>query len=536
MVTTLGLRSRLVLFVVLVLIPALGLFAWFRGETSQTQAVEIAQRDNRALDTSNVEIITTLFALVAAGVIASAVSLMIAERQIRRPLVRLLQAARQMEKGDLAARASLTHGVQEVKRLGAAFDRMAATLQERERSAREAQRLDAIGQLAGGLAHDLNNMLTVILGFSHGLESDVRSASGRENLAEIVGAAERASNLTSQLLAFARRQVQQVRPIQLNDTLTQVGTMLRQVIGVDIAMVQRLSPDLGVIRADPSQIEQIILNLVLNARDAMPHGGTLRLETRNLTVRRGAPAALSPVGYAAVPPDDYVMLTVGDSGHGMPPEVRARLGEPFFTTKGARGTGLGLATVYGITSQSAGFLACESVVGKGTDVSILLPRIHDAVVEPAASRPLERAPRAKAHAGSETLLLVEDERSVRMLTERVLRGAGYAVVAADCGANAVEIVRQGMRPDLVLTDVIMPHMNGVTLAEHLRAMVPGINVAYMSGHVEHAILRTAQIAPGSFLKKPFTPDTLLRSVRAVLDTANAADVPAGGPPPTVGTV
>ena len=478
------------------------------------------------------ELLMALLVLLATGVVASGVALWAAERQIRRPIVGLLEAAHRMETGDFSVRASIRNGAREVRDLSTAFDRMAGTLQDRERRARESQRLEAIGQLAGGLAHDLNNMLTVILGFSHGLEAEVKTPAGRENLAEVMGAAERASNLTSQLLAFARRQVLQARPMQLNETIANTGSMLRQVIGSDVTMVTLLAPDLGVVRADPSQVEQILLNLVLNARDAMPHGGTLRIETRNLTIADGEAVALAPVGHASLPPGDYVLLSVADTGHGMEPDVRAHIFEPFFTTKGSRGTGLGLATVYGVTSQSGGFIACESAVGRGTTFSILLPRVHGAIVDPPATTPqLQRS----AAPAAESLLVVEDEPSVRTLTERVLRGAGYTVVTADGAASAMEIVRNGVRPDLVLTDVVMPHMNGVALAEHLRVMLPGVHIAYMSGHVDHAVLRAASISPKMFLKKPFTPDTLLRAVRSILDARSGAGAHSSTPPPAAGT-
>ena len=340
----------------------------------------------------------------------------------------------------------------------------------------------------------------------------------RQNINEIIGAAERASNLTIQLLAFARKQVLQPRPIQLNDTVAQTGTMLRQVIGADITMATHLAPDAGVVLADPSQMEQILLNLVLNARDAMPHGGVLRIETRNIAVAKDDPA-LKPVGNAPLPPGEYVMLSVADSGYGMDADTRARMFEPFFTTKGSRGTGLGLAMVYGITSQSGGSICCDSKLGEGTTVTVLLPRVYDEIVEgkAKASPPRDVLP----HLGSETVLVVEDEPSVRILAERVLRDAGYTVVTAESASVAMDLIRHGVRPHLVLTDVVMPHMNGVALAESLRLMVPGIEVAYMSGHVEHAVLKASRIAPKAFLRKPFTPMGLLRMVRSVLDAAPA---------------
>jgi signal transduction histidine kinase/CheY-like chemotaxis protein len=466
--------------------------------------------------TTGTQFFTAILVLLGGGVIAAAVSFVFAHRHIDRPIQQILQGARRLETGDLTVRTALNTGATELRELSASFDRMAATLQDRERRARESQRLEAIGQLAGGLAHDFNNMLTVILGFSHSLQMTVDDKDGRDNINQIIGAAERASNLTTQLLAFARRQVLQPRPMQINDTVEQTGTMLRQVIGEDITMATLLAPDAGVVQADPSQMEQILLNLVLNARDAMPHGGTLRIETRNVTVSAGEGHAFKPVGDVPLPPGDYVATIVSDSGFGMDADTRARIFEPFFTTKGSRGTGLGLAMVYGITSQSGGFICCESALGEGTTFTVLLPRIHDALIEGAPPPIREVSHQPGTH---ETILVVEDEPSVRLLAERVLRSAGYEVVTADGAADAMNLVRHGVRPHMVLTDVVMPHMNGVALAESLRAMVPAAQIAYMSGHVEHAVLKASRIAPKAFLKKPFTPAALLRMVRNVLDSA-----------------
>jgi signal transduction histidine kinase len=459
--------------------------------------------------------IAAILVLIGGGAVAASVAFVFANRQIHQPVERILQAARRIESGDLAARTAADEGASELRELSKAFDHMAKTLQDRERRARESQRLEAIGQLAGGLAHDFNNMLTVILGFSHTLQMSVKDQESRDSINQIIGAAERASNLTTQLLAFARRQVLQPRPTQLNDTIGQTGGMLRQVIGEDVTMVTLLAPDAGVVQADPSQMEQILLNLVLNARDAMPHGGTLRIETRNLVVDASETASFKPVGNVPLPAGEYVLLAVSDTGYGMDADTRARVFEPFFTTKGSRGTGLGLAMVYGIVSQSGGFICCDSALGEGTTVTVLLPRVRDAIVdgEPAPAR------ESHIHPGSETVLVVEDEPSVRLLAERVLRGAGYTVVTADGAADAMDLIRRGVRPHMVLTDVVMPHMNGVALAESLRAMVPHIQVAYMSGHVEHAVLKASRIAPKAFLRKPFTPAALLKMVRSVLDAA-----------------
>ncbi|MGE0443912.1 MAG: ATP-binding protein [Vicinamibacterales bacterium] len=488
-------------------------FSWVGGRRDMLAVAGLVEDETAGI--AGAGFLTAVLILLGGGVLAAGLAFVFAERQIGRPIVQLVRGARRLATGDLSVRTGVDSGAAELRELSASFDQMAATLQDRERRARESQRLEAIGQLAGGLAHDFNNMLTVILGFSHSLQKNVHDAEARENINEIISAAERAGNLTTQLLAFARRQVLQPRPMLLNETVAQMGTMLRQVIGEDVTMVTLLGPDAGVVQADPSQMEQILLNLVLNARDAMPHGGTLKIETRNLSVAPGEPSPLIPVGHAALPSGDYVMLTVTDTGHGMDAETRARIFEPFFTTKGSRGTGLGLAMVYGITSQSGGYICCASSIGSGTTISLLLPRVHGAVVEGLPAAPRDPAPPP----GSETLLVVEDEPSVRLLAERVLRGAGYTVVTADGAAAAMDLIRHGVRPHLVITDVVMPHMNGVALAESLRLMVPGIQVAYMSGHIEHAVLKASRIAPKAFLRKPFTPDALLRKVRSALDSA-----------------
>jgi signal transduction histidine kinase/CheY-like chemotaxis protein len=461
------------------------------------------------------QFLAAVLVLLGGGGFALVIAFIFAKRYIHLPVAKILEGARRLETGDLTVRTSLGEGATELRELSEAFNRMAATLQDRERRARESQRLEAIGQLAGGLAHDFNNMLTVILGFSHSLQLSITDPQGRENINQIISAAERASNLTTQLLAFARRQVLQPRPMQVNDTISQVGGMLRQVIGEDVTMVTLLAPDAGVIQGDPSQIEQILLNLVLNARDAMPHGGTLRIETRNVTITPETAGSYTPVGDAPIAPGDYVIVAVSDTGYGMDPDTRARIFEPFFTTKGSRGTGLGLAMVYGITSQGGGFICCSSERGEGTTFTMLFPRIREEIVEGTAAPAREIHPSP----GSETILVVEDEPSVRLLCERVLREAGYTVVTAEGAADAMDLVRHGVRPHLVLTDVVMPHMNGVALAESLRLMVPGAHVAYMSGHVEHAVLKASRIAPRAFLRKPFTPTALLRMVRGVLDAA-----------------
>lgn len=489
------------------------MFVWVDGRRDMIALAGL--RGDLAATAGSGGFLAALLVLLGGGAIAVGVAFVIAQRYIHRPIEKMLAGARRLETGDLEVRTAVTAGAVELQELSKAFDHMAKTLQDRERRARESQRLEAIGQLAGGLAHDFNNMLTVILGFSHQLQITVKDQESRDNINQIIGAAERAANLTTQLLAFARRQVLQTRPMQLNDSIAATGTMLRQVIGEDVTMVTLLAPDAGVVAADPSQMDQILLNLVLNARDAMPHGGTLRIETRNLSVAASDAASFKPVGDVPLPAGEYVLMAVSDTGYGMDADTRARIFEPFFTTKGSRGTGLGLAMVYGITSQSGGFICCDSALGEGTTVTVLLPRVQDEIVEG------QPAPAREVHApGSETILVVEDEPSVRLLAERVLRSAGYTVVTADGAADAMDLIRHGVRPHMVLTDVVMPHMNGVALAESLRVMVPDVQVAYMSGHVEHAVLKASRIAPKAFLRKPFTLTALLRMVRTVLDAAS----------------
>ena len=452
--------------------------------------------------------LTAVLVLFAGGGFAIAVAFVFAERQIRQPVEHLVRGARQLSTGDLGVRTALSEGSIEMRELSAAFDQMAERLEDRERRAREAQRLEAIGRLAGGLAHDFNNMLTVILGFSESLHGEVRSPGGQESLRHIIAASERASRLTTQLLAIARKQPVQPAPMQLSDAVTQTEAMLRQVVREDITFETRLAADAGIVRADAAQLEQVVMNLALNARDAMPDGGTLGIETFNVTIDTDdySVAAVGPLP----PPGNYVGLSVSDTGCGMSSDVRERAFEPFFTTKGAAGTGLGLAMVYAIATQSGGFVACDSTPGRGTIVTLLFPRVDETVLR--ESCPPVNSPLA---AGLESILVVEDEPSVRLLAERVLRNAGYAVVVASGADEAIGLVRQGLRPSLVLTDLVMPHMNGVLLAQSLRLLIPDLRVAYMSGHVEHPLLRPELDA--EFIQKPFSAAGLLSSVRVFLD-------------------
>jgi signal transduction histidine kinase/CheY-like chemotaxis protein len=373
----------------------------------------------------------------------------------------------------------------------------------------ESQKLDGLGRLAGGIAHDFNNLLTVVLGCAEVLREDLRAGTVRaEDVDEIRAAGERARDLTAQLLAFARRQVITPEPLDLNEVLRGTEKLLRRVLGEDVRLEPSLSAEVWPVRADRGQLEQVVLNLSVNARDAMPTGGRLAIETANVTVGAGGTAQ-------GIPPGDWVRLTVRDTGHGMTPEVRAHLFEPFFTTKPkGQGTGLGLATVYGIVKQSGGHVDVDSAEGAGTAVHVYLPRTA-ATAAPARPAP----PPAATRGGSETVLVVEDDPHVREFTVRALRDGGYRVLVAPGGDAALETAAAEPSPiHLLLTDVVMPGVDGRALAERLARVRPALRVLYVSGYAESVIARHGVLAPGvDLLAKPFTPAALLGKVRAVLD-------------------
>jgi signal transduction histidine kinase len=383
-------------------------------------------------------------------------------------------------------------------------------LRKSEEQLRHAQKLDAIGRLAGGVAHDFNNIITAILGYCELMRQDfARDDPRRGDLDEINAAAERAATLTRQLLAFSRRQVLELQPLHLNDVVAEMDKMLRRLIGEDVDLVIRPDASLGWVRADAGQIEQVIMNLVVNARDAMPGGGALTIETANVTL--GEHAGTDP----EVVPGPHVMLAVSDTGTGMDAETRARLFEPFFTTKApGRGTGLGLATVYGIVRQSGGSLYVYSEPGRGTSFKIYLPEIA-----PPSSRRTRAAQQPARLHGDETVLLVEDEASVRDLARKVLEGHGYTVLEADRGAAALLLSdAHATAIDVLVTDVVMPEMSGRELAQHLAARRPKTRVLFMSGFTDDAVVRHGVLeADVAYLQKPFTPEGLLKRVRAVLD-------------------
>jgi PAS domain S-box-containing protein len=382
-----------------------------------------------------------------------------------------------------------------------------------EQQLRQAQKMEAIGRLAGGIAHDFNNLLMVISGYSEFLLDRLGPDQALRGPAkEIASAAERATSLTRQLLAFSRKQMLTPKVIDLNAVVTENLKMLTRLIGEDIDLVMIPGTELGPVKADPGQIEQVILNLAVNARDAMPQGGRLTIETSNVTLDESY-ARL----HAPVQPGDYTMLVITDTGIGMDAETQSRIFEPFFTTKGTKGTGLGLSTVYGIVKQSGGYIWVYSEPGKGTAFKIYLPHVTaaeaTAVEKPAAPAvvPLETA--------RETILVVEDEVNLRRLTRQFLDNQGYTVLEAADGAEAVQIcvAHQGII-HLLLTDVIMPGMNGRELAHRVSEIRPNMKVLYMSGYTENAIGHNGTLDAGiTLLQKPFTLHALKAKVREVLD-------------------
>lgn len=371
-----------------------------------------------------------------------------------------------------------------------------------------AQRMEAVGRLAGGISHDFNNMLTVIHSTADMVFDRLpKDDPLREDIREIARAADRAASLTRQLLAFSRKQVLTPLVMNLNECASEVVRMLRRLIGEDIEIVTALHGGIGMVMADPGQMEQVLMNLAINARDAMPRGGTLRIATANATVDETVAAHLG------IAPGAYVMLTVQDNGCGIAPELLDRIFEPFFSTKAetGNGTGLGLATVYGIVQQSQGAIAVKSEVGSGSTFTVYLPRSDDAVT----TRNPETLDRPRAQ--SETILVVEDDRAIRALVERALDKAGYSVLVADSAADALQIVEKNPQITLLFTDVVMPGMNGPELAERVLAMRPGMRVLFTSGYADDKVFQNSGTPQGAhFLPKPYSFAGLASKIREAL--------------------
>jgi PAS domain S-box-containing protein len=382
-----------------------------------------------------------------------------------------------------------------------------------EEQFRQAQKMEAVGRLSGGIAHDFNNLLGVIIGYAEYLQEQLEKTHVlRGSVDEIFKAGKRAASLTGQLQAFSRQQVLDPKVLDLNATVTDMEKLLRRVIGEDIELTTELDGGLGRLKADQSQLEQIIMNLAVNARDAMPKGGKLIVQTGNIVmdevfVRRHP---------YPVEPGPYVCLTVADTGTGMDAQTKAKAFDPFFTTKEkGKGTGLGLSTVYGVVKQSGGYIDIHSSPGEGTTFKIYLPRVCEAVrVEKCSGES------AGSFKGNETILLAEDETSLRNLTRNTLQGCGYTVLEAKDGTEALKISRNHDEPiDLLLTDVVMPEMGGLALAQELSRERPAMKVVYMSGYTGRTFGAQGPIEPGSFfLMKPFTRDGLTQKIREALES------------------
>ncbi len=406
--------------------------------------------------------------------------------------------------------------VSNIRKEGVIFELFAEDVTERralELQLRQSQKMEAVGRLAGGIAHDFNNLLMVISGYSEfllerlGAEPHLRGPAQ-----EIASAAERASSLTRQLLAFSRKQMLAPRIVNLNDIATENFRMLNRMIGEDIDLVTIPGKNLWPVRADAGQIEQVIMNLAINARDAMPSGGNLTIETANVTLNDEDARV-----HAPLKPGDYVMFAISDTGIGMDAETQSHIFEPFFTTKGTKGTGLGLSTVYGIIKQSGGYIWVYSEIGRGTTFKIYLPRV--AAVGESMAQISAPAQAQKVEPGTETILLVEDEANLRYLARQYLEKQGYKVIEAADGAVAMQIaVAHEAVIHLLLTDVIMPGMNGRELAQRIAEIRPNVKILYMSGYTENVIGHNGMLEPGiRLLQKPFNLRDLKNIVREVLD-------------------
>jgi two-component system cell cycle sensor histidine kinase/response regulator CckA len=381
-----------------------------------------------------------------------------------------------------------------------------------EEQLRHAQKMEAVGQLAGGVAHDFNNLLTAILGYCSLMLDDVPDGDPiRQDLIEIQSAGERAASLTRQLLAFSRRQMLQPQIVDINTVVKQLEKLLRRLISEDVELVTVLASDLLMVRVDPASVEQILVNLAVNARDAMPLGGQLTIETANVEIDEAY-----VVTHVVMEPGQYVMMAVGDTGCGMDAATRARVFEPFFTTKEqGKGSGLGLATVYGMVKQSGGYIWVYSEPEHGTVFKVYLPQAQTGAVPSSIST----GKTSETAHGWETVLLVEDEDAVRALAREVLRRHGYVVLEAKHGVDALRVAeRHADDIHLMITDVVMPHMSGRETAERLCTVRPKMKVLFMSGYTDHALMHR-ELPPGdAFLQKPFTPEVFAHKVRQVLDS------------------
>jgi signal transduction histidine kinase/ActR/RegA family two-component response regulator len=438
------------------------------------------------------------------------------------PLARLVGGVRALEQGNFAYPLE-THGGDEVAQVTRAFDGMRATLQKNELhrqqledQLRQSQKMDAIGRLAGGVAHDFNNLLTVIMGHSGLMLSRLQPTDSLYVSSEqIEKAAGRAASLTRQLLAFCRMQVLQPKVLDLNALVSDMGKMVERLVREDVKFDFQPGESLGHVKADPGQIEQVILNLIVNASDAMPNGGRLSIETRNV-----APDEKWTQTRPSMKVGKYVMLAVTDDGCGMDAATKSRIFEPFFTTKGqGKGNGLGLATVYGVVKQSGGWIWVDSEPGKGTRFEVFFPRV-DEVEESAVPKKIATPSTRR----SETVLIAEDEEAVRELASQFLKSAGYKVLTATDGIEALTIAERSGEPiHVLITDIVMPNMRGPELAKRLKPLHADLKVVYMSGYLEHEKGSEEFLEGGFFLQKPFSRDTLVRKVGEALKNEPAED-------------
>jgi PAS domain S-box-containing protein len=402
-------------------------------------------------------------------------------------------------------------------------ERAEAALRRSEEQLRQSQKMEAVGRLAGGVAHDFNNLLTVITCYSSmSLRQMEKAHPLRKNTEEVQAAAERAASLTGQLLAFSRKQVLQPRIINLNETVSGMEKMLRRLIGEDIELCTLFDPELGRVKADPGQFEQVILNLGVNARDAMPRGGKLTIQTANVTLDQKTRFRNRDLDVG-----EYIMVAISDTGGGMTDEVKSHLFEPFFTTKGlGRGTGLGLATCYGIICQSEGDIRVYSELNCGTTFKIYLPRVDAPATPDGESNDPDTLPE-----GTESILIVEDEAAVRRLAASVLRSSGYQVQEARDAIEGLALIEAKQPFDLVITDVIMPKMSGKELHDQIKVIAPRIKVLFMSGYTDDALAHHGVLGPElCFLEKPFSPSRLANKVREVIDSQKSRTKFLANPP------
>ncbi len=398
--------------------------------------------------------------------------------------------------------------------------RVEKALAQSEAQLRQSQRLESIGRWAGGIAHDFNNMLTVINGYSElSLRRLKKDGPLRSNIEEIKKAGERSALLTYQLLAFSRQQVLKPEVVDLNKAIGEISSMLQRLISKDIRLVSKLDSNLGYVKADPGQLSHLVMNLVVNARDAMPQGGTLTIETENFTIDK----EVKNFAGRHIPskPGAYIKLSVGDTGIGMDEATQQLIFEPFYTNKGiGLGTGLGLAMVYDIVKQSGGYIFVDSKVGKGTNFKIYLPRV-DEKFESSEEKIFRQIPK-----GKETILIVDDEDIVRVLTRQILEEGGYKIIEARNGVEALSIFEKpDCKIDLLITDVVMPQMGGRELAEKLTPRYPSTRILFTSGYQDDANTRQEETEFGkNFIEKPFAPDSLGQKVRELLDGANSETV------------